>query len=84
MNYPYIIYIRRGVGPDGKPLPVPNTRKLFPKLYKCLVVNQDGSTYNIHTNYPYKIITLPLDLETLSKEEREVRERERGRTGVHE
>ena len=63
---------RLGIGPDGKPLPIANPKNIFPRLYKCLLVNQDGSTYHIYHHYPHKIITLPLDPSTLSEEEREV------------
>ena len=65
-------FYRLGIGPDGKPLPIPNTKKLFPHMYPCLVVNQDGSTYHINHRYPHHIITLPLDPLTLTQEEREV------------
>ncbi len=41
-------------------------------MFKCLVVNQDGSTYHIYHHYPHKIITLPLDPLTLTEEEKEV------------
>ena len=34
-----------GVGPDGKPLPTPNYKRIHPRMYKVLMVNQDGSTY---------------------------------------
>ena len=30
----------------------------------------DGSSYYIRTNYPYNIITLPIDPESLTEEER--------------
>ena len=64
------------VAPNGKLLPIINKRNVHPKLYNCLLVNPDGSTYTIRTTYPYKIITLPLDLSKLSEEEIAVRERE--------
>lgn len=65
-----LYFFRLGIGPDGKPLPIPNTRKLFPCMYPVLVVNQDGSSYNIRHTTPHRIITLPLDPDTLSEEER--------------
>lgn len=34
-----------GLGPDGKPLPMPNYKRIHPRMYKVLMVNQDGSTY---------------------------------------
>ena len=36
-----------GLGPDGKPLPMPNYKRIYPHMYKVLMVNQDGSTYTI-------------------------------------
>ncbi|XP_003389185.1 PREDICTED: uncharacterized protein LOC100639415 [Amphimedon queenslandica] len=57
------------VAPNGKFLPIMNKKNIHPKLYECLLVNPDGSTYTIRTMYPYKIITLPLDLSKLSEEE---------------
>ena len=69
------LLLRLGVGPDGRRLPIHNTQKLFPKMYKVLVVNQDGSTYSISHQYPHKIIPLPLDLSTLTEEERAERDK---------
>jgi hypothetical protein len=46
-------------------------------MYPCTVVNQDGSTYQIQSHYPYRIITLPLDPATLSQEERDAREKQK-------
>ena len=65
-------HFRLGIGPDGKQLPIPNTRKLFPRMYPVMVVNQDGSTYQIRHCTPHCIITLPLDPATLTEEERKV------------
>ena len=58
-----------GIGPDGHPLPIMNFRKLYPRMYPCIIVNQDGSSYHIEHEYPHHIITLPLDKSTLSEEE---------------
>ncbi|KAL5486544.1 hypothetical protein EMCRGX_G019041 [Ephydatia muelleri] len=62
---------RLGIGPDGKPLPMGNSKKIFPRMYKALVVNQDGSTE------PYKILTLPLDLSKLTEEQKAARARQK-------
>ena len=49
----YIPTCRLGIGPDGKPLPIPNNKRVLPRLYKVLVVNQDGSTYTINHRYKH-------------------------------
>ena len=72
-----LLLLRLGIGPDGRRLPVTNTKKLFPRMYKVLVVNQDGSTYSICHRYPHEIIPLPLDLSTLTEEERAARDKKR-------
>lgn len=38
---------RLGIGPDGKPLPQANKKRVHPRMYPVLLVNQDGSTYTI-------------------------------------
>ena len=68
----YIIVYRLGIGPDGKPLPIPNVKKVYPRMYPVLVVNQDGSSYHIRHTTPHQIITLPLDPATLTEEQRKV------------
>lgn len=67
-----LYWYRLGIGPEGRRIPIANPRGIFPRMYKCLIVNQDGSTYHIRHHFPHKIITLPLDPSTLSEEEREV------------
>ena len=50
---PYPPHSRLGIGPDGKPLPQPNKKRIHPRMYPVLVVNQDGSTYTIrHRSSP--------------------------------
>lgn len=68
---------RMGVGADGKPLPIPNTKKVHPRMYRVLMVNQDGSSYTIRHRTPHRIVTLPLDLSTLTPEQLAERERVR-------
>lgn len=46
-------------------------------MYQVLVVNQDGSSYSINHRYPHEMIPLPLDLSTLTEEERMVRDKQR-------
>ena len=67
-----ILSSRLGIGPDGKPLPIANTKKVFSRMYPVLVVNQDGSSYRIRHTTPHQIITLPLDPATLTEEQRKV------------
>lgn len=54
-----------------------NSKKLFPRMYKALVVNQDGSTYTTRHREPYQILTLPLDLTKLTEEQKAARERQK-------
>ncbi len=51
-----VLQFRLGVGPDGKPLPTPNNKRVFPRMYESLVVNQDGSTYTIG----HRLVTISL------------------------
>ncbi|CAI8052451.1 39S ribosomal protein L55, mitochondrial, partial [Geodia barretti] len=74
---PYPPHSRLGIGPDGKPLPQPNKKRIHPRMYPVLVVNQDGSTYTMRHRTPLRILALPLDPATLTPEEREERERAR-------
>ncbi|CAI8052450.1 39S ribosomal protein L55, mitochondrial [Geodia barretti] len=69
--------LKLGIGPDGKPLPQPNKKRIHPRMYPVLVVNQDGSTYTMRHRTPLRILALPLDPATLTPEEREERERAR-------
>ncbi|CAK9294144.1 unnamed protein product [Gordionus sp. m RMFG-2023] len=48
-------------------------RKIYPRFYPTVLVNSDGSSYNIRYFEPRKIIKLPLDLTTLSDEEKQIR-----------
>ncbi|XP_049815532.1 39S ribosomal protein L55, mitochondrial [Schistocerca nitens] len=48
-------------------------RQVYPRTYPVLIVLPDGATINIRYHEPRKIIKLPLDLSTLSDEERKLR-----------
>ncbi|GLH06515.1 39S ribosomal protein L55, mitochondrial [Gryllus bimaculatus] len=48
-------------------------RKVYARMYPTVVVRPDGSTINIRYSDPRKIIRLPLDLSTLSEEQRKAR-----------
>ncbi|XP_018016862.1 39S ribosomal protein L55, mitochondrial [Hyalella azteca] len=40
------------------------------RMYPCLLVNSDGSTIKVRYEKPRKIIRLPVDVSTLTEEER--------------
>ncbi|XP_014663266.1 PREDICTED: 39S ribosomal protein L55, mitochondrial-like [Priapulus caudatus] len=48
-------------------------RLTYARLYPTMLVNPDGSTVRIKYREPRKIIKLPLDLSTLTEEERRAR-----------
>ncbi|XP_052098051.1 39S ribosomal protein L55, mitochondrial-like [Mytilus californianus] len=48
-------------------------RSIFRQMYPTTLVLPDGATINIRYHEPRRIIKLPLDLETLSEEEKKKR-----------
>ena len=68
---------RLGIGPDGQPLPRPNPKKLYPRLYQTLLVQADGSTYSVRHRFPHKILALPIDPDSLTAEEKAKRMKQR-------
>lgn len=48
-------------------------RKVYARMYPTVLVLPDGSSVNIRYHEPRKIITLPLNLATLSEAERKAR-----------
>lgn len=46
-------------------------RTIYTRLYPVTVVRPDGSSFRIRFKEPRRIITLPVDIESLSPEERQ-------------
>ncbi|XP_063057769.1 large ribosomal subunit protein mL55 [Engraulis encrasicolus] len=53
------------------------TRNKFERQYPVLLVRTDGSTINIRYKEPRRILQMPVDINTLSDEERKIRMRKR-------
>nr|DBA25325.1 TPA: hypothetical protein GDO54_012869 [Pyxicephalus adspersus] len=50
-------------------------RSTYLRTYPVLLVHQDGSTITINHQTPRRLLTMPIDITTLSEEERKARQR---------
>ena len=77
ISYSFKIHSYGGIAADGSLIPLPNWKKLQYRMYKVLVVQPDGSTYHIYHPFPYEIIKMPLDLDVMTEEQKELLEKQK-------
>ena len=55
---------------ETKLIPLPRHKQVIAQTYPLLLVNSDGSTIRIRHKWPHMIIKLPIDLSTLSEDQK--------------
>ena len=68
----FLFYSYGGIAADGSLIPLPNWKRLQYRMYKVLLVQPDGSTYHIRHPFPYEIVKMPLDLDMMTEEQKEL------------
>jgi len=68
----FLLYSYGSIAADGSLIPYPNPKKIQYRMYKVLMVQPDGSTYHIYHPQPYGIVKMPLDLNVMTEQQKEL------------